>query len=280
MKNAQKIFLVSQKDPAVDEPAIDDLYETGVICNIKQMIRIPNSDNLRVVVEGEQRAQLFAFTQIRPYIMGSVVPIEEETPAEDNEERAYCRALKKEFERYASFIPKISNDVKVKILSINNSGKLCDYICTNCFFDYTEKQTILETIPISERLMKLFLLLNKENSTLEIESEIHEKVQENIDRNQREYYLREEMKVIGEALGDTDNPVEEADDYKSRVEKLACTEAIKNKMLSECIKLMKMPQGSTEGTVIRNYLAKSIQNPIGKFTIFSIILVSSKNMLK
>ncbi len=279
MKNAQKIFLVSQKDPAVDEPAIDDLYETGVICNIKQMIRIPNSDNLRVVVEGEQRAHLFAFTQIRPYIMGSVFPIEEETPAEDNEERAYCRALKKEFERYASFIPKISNDVKVKILSINNSGKLCDYICTNCFFDYTEKQTILETIPISERLMKLFLLLNKENSTLEIESEIHEKVQENIDRNQREYYLREEMKVIGEALGDTDNPVEEADDYKSRVEKLACTEEIKNKLLSECSKLMKMPQGSHEGTVVRNYLDKCLEIPFGKFTKDSINLESSRKLL-
>ena len=279
MKNAQKIFLVSQKDPSVDEPSIDDLYETGVICNIKQMIRIPNSDNLRVVVEGEQRAHLFAFTQIRPYIMGSVFPIEEETPAEDNEERAYCRALKKEFERYASFIPKISNDVKVKILSINNSGKLCDYICTNCFFDYTEKQTILETIPISERLMKLFLLLNKENSTLEIESEIHEKVQENIDRNQREYYLREEMKVIGEALGDTDNPVEEADDYKSRVEKLACTEEIKNKLLSECSKLMKMPQGSHEGTVVRNYLDKCLEIPFGKFTKDSINLESSRKLL-
>lgn len=279
MKNSEKIFLVCQRDPAVDEPAIDDLYETGVICNIKQMIRIPNSDNLRVVVEGEQRAHLFAFSQIRPYIMGSVFPIEEEVPAEDNEERAYCRALKKEFERYASYIPKISNDVKVKILSINNSGKLCDYICTNCFFEYTEKQSILETIPVSERLMKLFLLLNKENSTLEIESEIHEKVQENIDRNQREYYLREEMKVIGEALGETDNPVEEADDYKSRIEKLSCSEEIKNKLLSECNKLMKMPQGSHEGTVVRNYLDKCLEIPFGKFTKDSINLESSRKLL-
>ena len=127
--------------------------------------------------------------------------------------------------------------------------------------------------------MKLFVLLNKENSTLEIESEIHEKVQENIDKNQREYYLREEMKVIGEALGDTDNPVEEADEYKEKIEKLKCSEEIKNKLLSECGKLMKMPQGSHEGTVVRNYLDKCLEIPFGKFTKDNINLESASKLL-
>lgn len=279
MRASNKIFLVAQRDPSVDEPGIEDLYETGVICSIKQTIRIPNSDNLRVVVEGEQRARLMELTQIRPYLIGSLFPIPEENPLDDNEERAYSRAVKKEFEKYASFISKISNDVKVKILSINDSGRLCDFICSNCFFEYEEKQSILETVSVSERLTKLFILLNKENAALEIESEIHEKVQENIDRNQREYYLREEMKVIGEALGDTDNPVEEADEYKEKIGKLLCSDDIKNKLLGESSKLMKMPQGSHEGTVVRNYLDKCLEIPFGKFTKDTINLESAAKLL-
>ncbi len=279
MRGANKIFLVAQRDPSVDEPGLDDLYEIGVICSIKQTIRIPNSDNLRVVVEGLQRARIMELTQSRPYLSGTLFAIPEEEPLDDNEEKAYSRAVKKEFERYASFIPKISNEVKVKVLSINGSGKLCDFICSNCFFEYEEKQTILETIPISERLMKLFILLNKENSTLEIESEIHEKVQENIDRNQREYYLREEMRVIGEALGESDNPVEEADEYKSKIQKLQCSDEIKNKLLAECNKLMKMPQGSHEGTVVRNYIDKCLEIPFGKFTKDTINLNSAAKLL-
>ena len=209
-----------------------------------------------------------------------MLPVNEENGSEETEEtKAYSRAVKKEFERYASYIPKISNDVKIKILSINESGKLCDYICSNSYFEYSEKQTVLETLPITDRLIKLFVLLNKENSTLEIESEIHEKVQENIDRNQREYYLREEMRVIGEALGETDNPVEEADEYKEKIEKLACSEEIKNKLLAESNKLMKMPQGSHEGTVVRNYLDKCIEIPFGKTTKDNINLEAAAKLL-
>lgn len=280
MRSGSKVFLVCQRDPSVDDPGIDDLYETGVICSIKQTIRIPNSNNLRVVVEGENRAHLFALTQSRPFLSGSLLPVNEENGSEETEEtKAYSRAVKKEFERYASYIPKISNEVKIKILSINESGKLCDYICSNSYFEYSEKQTVLETLPITDRLIKLFVLLNKENSTLEIESEIHEKVQENIDRNQREYYLREEMKVIGEALGETDNPVEEADEYKEKIEKLACSEDIKNKLLAESNKLMKMPQGSHEGTVVRNYLDKCIEIPFGKTTKDNINLEAAAKLL-
>lgn len=280
MRSDNKVFLVCQRDPSVDDPGIDDLYETGVICSIKQTIRIPNSNNLRVVVEGENRAHLFALTQSRPFLSGSLLPVNEENGSEETEEtKAYSRAVKKEFERYASYIPKISNEVKIKILSINESGKLCDYICSNSYFEYSEKQTVLETLPITDRLIKLFVLLNKENSTLEIESEIHEKVQENIDRNQREYYLREEMKVIGEALGETDNPVEEADEYKEKIEKLACSEEIKNKLLAESNKLMKMPQGSHEGTVVRNYLDKCIEIPFGKTTKDNINLEAAAKLL-
>ena len=279
MKSSQKVFIVSQMDPGVDDPAIDDLFDVGVICDVKQMVRIPNSDNLRVVVEGRQRARLVAFSQSRPFVMGSLELLHEVAAPDISEEEAYCKALKEEFEHYASLVPKISNDVKLKVLSINEGGKLSDYICTNCFFDYSDKQFILEELSVIQRLTKLFLLISKENATLEIENEIHEKVQDSIDKNQREYYLREEMKVIGEALGESDNPIEEADEYRQKIAESTCSDEIKEKLLKECSKLAKMPPGSHEGTVVRTYLDKCLEIPFGKFTKDSINLSKSRKIL-
>ncbi len=279
MKSETDIFLVCQKDASVDDPSIDDIYDIGVICSVKQMVKIPNSDNLRVVVKGSARASIAAFVQSRPYLVGSVCVIDEEPESDDIEETAYCRALKRQFERYSSYISKISNDVVVKVLSINEGGKLCDYICTNCLFEYAEKQSVLQTLPVKERLMKLFYLLDKEISTLEIEAEIHDKVQESVDRNQREYYLREEMKAISEALGDADNPLEEADVYKEKIAKLSCSSEVREKLLSECNKLMKMPPGSHEGTVVRTYLDKCLEIPFGKYTKDNINLTAAQKLL-
>lgn len=279
MKSSQKVFIVSQIDPAVDEPAIDDLFEVGVICEVKQMVRIPNSDNLRVVVEGRQRARIVSFSQSRPFVMGSLELLHEQPAIDLNEEEAYCKVLKEEFEHYASLVPKISNDVKLKVLAINDGSKLSDYICTNCFFDFTDKQIILEELSVIQRLAKLFLIISKENATLEIENEIHEKVQDSIDKNQREYYLREEMRVIGEALGESDNPIEEAEEYREKIEKLNCSDEIKEKLLKECSKLAKMPSGSHEGTVVRTYLDKCLEIPFGKFTKDSINLEKSRKLL-
>ena len=279
MKSNQKVFIVSQIDPAVDDPDIDDLFEIGVVCDVKQMVRIPNSDNLRVVVEGVRRARLVSFSQSRPFVMGSLELLNEIASPDINEEEAYCKALKEEFEHYASLVPKISNDVKLKVLTINDGGKLSDFICTNCFFDYTDKQLILEELSVIQRLTKLFLLITKENATLEIETEIHEKVQESIDKNQREYFLREEMKIIGEALGESDNPIEEADEYRKTIDELKCSDEIKEKLLKECSKLAKMPPGSHEATVVRTYLDKCLEIPFGKYTKDSINLEKSRKLL-
>lgn len=279
MKKDQMVFLVAQKDASIDDPNIDDLYTVGTICTIKQMIKIPNSENLRVVVEGVQRANLISFSQNKPYIVGSVDEIDYVPLSESDEEKAYRRAVKKEFEKYATLVPKISNEVKAKVISLSDSGKLCDFICTNTFLEYYEKQTILETITYVDRLAKLFVLLKKENSTLEIETEIHERVQSEIDKNQKEYYLREEMKVIADTLGDNENPVEEAEEYKNKINELKCNQAIKVKLLKECNKLMKMPQGSHEGTVVRNYLDKCLEIPFGKYTKDSINLQKSRKIL-
>lgn len=282
MDDDQKVFLVCQKDASVDEPNIDDMYDVGVICTIRQMMRIPGSENMRVVVEGDERATLYSFTSVKPYI-GGLVEIAGDNNSNleisDDEDKAYQRIIKREFERYASLMPKISNEVIAKVISIKDSGELADFVCSNTFLDYYEKQDVLSALDPSKRICQLVVYLKKENNALEIESEIQEKVQNEIDKSQREYYLREEMKVISEALGESDNPLEEAEEYKSKVSTLKCSDDIKEKLLKECDKLAKMPSGSHEGTVERNYLDKCLEIPFGKYTKDSINLEKSRKIL-
>lgn len=282
MDDDQKVFLVCQKDASVDEPNIDDMYDVGVICTIRQMMRIPGSENMRVVVEGDERATLYSFTSVKPYI-GGLVEIAGDNNSNleisEDEDKAYQRIIKREFERYASLMPKISNEVIAKVISIKNSGELADFVCSNTFLDYYEKQDVLSALDPSERICQLVVYLKNENNALEIESEIQEKVQNEIDKSQREYYLREEMKVISEALGESDNPLEEAEEYKSKVSALKCSDDIKEKLLKECDKLAKMPSGSHEGTVERNYLDKCLEIPFGKYTKDSINLEKSRKIL-
>lgn len=280
MQVNQKVFLVCQKDASVDDPNIDEMFEIGVVCHIKQMIRIPNSENLRVVVEGIERAALMSITQTKPFLSGAVEIIEEpEFTADAAEEKAYQRAVKKEFENYAAMMTKISSDVIAKVISIKDSGELADYICSNTFIDYALKQAVLEEINPYKRLVQLLVLLKKENATLEIEAEIQQKVQEEIDKNQREYYLREEMKVISDSLGESENPIEEADEYREKISALKCSDDIKDKLFKECDKLMKMPSGSHEGTVVRNYLDKCLEIPFGKYTKDTIHLEKARKIL-
>lgn len=278
MKNNQKVFLTAQRDPSTDDPNYNDLFQVGVICSIKQMITIPNSENLRVIVEGESRANMIAFNRSKPFIE-ALVDIVNPSVSVGKEDAAYVRAVKKEFNKYSDYITKISNDVKVKVLSINDGAQLCDYICSNSFLDTNEKQSVLEAVNTTERLSILLVLLKKENATLEIEMEIHDKVQDSIDKNQREYYLREEMKAIADTLGEADSPAEEAEVYKQQISALRCSAEIKDKLYKECNKLMKMPSGSHEGTVIRGYLDKCLELPFGKYTKDSINLEKSRKIL-
>lgn len=279
MDTHQMIFLVSQIDSTIEDPTERDVFEVGVICKIKQMIKIPNSSNLRVIVEGVSRASIVTMYTEGDHFNAVVdrAPIYdvEESP----ENSAYIRAVKKEYEIYASMFKKISNEVVAKIVCCENIDELTDYICENSFFSFSDKQAMLEELNPEERIKKLVVLLKKETASLEIEAEIQEKLQKEIDKSQREYYLREEMKVISDELGDSETPVEEADEYKTKVNNLKCTDEIKTKLLKECDKLVKMPSGSHEGTVVRTYLDKCIEIPFGKYSKDRINLEKSRKIL-
>ena len=279
MNNDQRIFLVAQKDAGVNEPELDDLYEVGVVCEIKQMIKIPNSPNLRVAVEGLCRGDLITIIQPKPFLVGVINEIDEKIAPQTPENNAYARLLKDEFENYALKIAKVSNEVISKIISINEIGELADFICANTFFDYPDKQKILNEFDPQKRAEMLFTLLKNENLTLNIEAEIQEKVNKEVDKNQREYYLREEMKVIADQLGDGENPIEEADEYREKIGALKCSDEIKAILYKECDKLMKMPLGSHEATVVRNYLDKCLEIPFGIYTKNSINLEKSRKIL-
>lgn len=279
MNNDQRIFLVAQKDAGVNEPELDDLYEVGVVCEIKQMIKIPNSPNLRVAVEGLCRGDLITIVQPKPFLVGVINGIDEKIAPQTPENIAYARLLKDEFEDYVLKIAKVSNEVISKIISINEIGELADFICANTFFDYPDKQKILNEFDPQKRAKMLLTLLKNENLTLNIEAEIQEKVNKEVDKNQREYYLREEMKVIADQLGDGENPIEEADEYREKIDALKCSDEIKAILYKECDKLMKMPLGSHEATVVRNYLDKCLEIPFGIYTKNSINLEKSRKVL-
>lgn len=279
MNNDQRIFLVAQKDAGVNEPELDDLYEVGVVCEIKQMIKIPNSPNLRVAVEGLCRGDLITIVQPKPFLVGVINEIDEKIAPLTPENSAYARLLKDEFEDYALKIAKVSNEVISKIISINEIGELSDFICANTFFDYPDKQKILNEFDPQKRAKMLLTLLKNENLTLNIEAEIQEKVNKEVDKNQREYYLREEMKVIADQLGDGENPIEEANEYRKKIGALKCSDEIKAILYKECDKLMKMPLGSHEATVVRNYLDKCLEIPFGIYTKNSINLERSRKVL-
>lgn len=279
MASDQKIFLVSQRDSSVNEPKIEDMFDVGVLCHIKQLVKIPNSTNLRVVVEGLNRAHLVTVNQDKPYLKGVIDIIDERECESDSKSKAYIRVVKKEFEKYASNFSNISSEVISKILSISNVGELADYVCANTFFEYADKQKILEDFDPISRITNLLVMLKNENSTLDIETEISERVQREIDKNNKEYYLREQMKVISDELGEGENPVEEADEYRAAIKSLKCSDEIKSKLLKECDKLMKMPSGSHEATVVRNYIDKCLEIPFGIYTKDSISLQRSKRTL-
>lgn len=279
MENDQLIFLVAQTDPSIDDPTGDDVFGVGVVCEVRQMMKIPNSTNYRVIVKGIQRATLIDMFLDNGYFSATIENAHIIKADYNEQNEAYVRLLKKEYEEYASMFKKISNDVVTTIIETDSVGELCNIVCENSFFSYKDKQSILEEFDETECIKKLLLLIKKEITTLHLEAEIQEKLQKEVDKNQREYYLREEMKVISDELGEGENPAEEADEYRNKISSLKCDDKIKDKLYKECDKLMKMPSGSHEGTVIRTYLDKCLQIPFGKYSKDRINLKQSRSIL-
>lgn len=253
MKNDQLIFLVTQKDAVENEPSIVDLYTTGVIAKVVQVLKQPENTT-RIVIEGQCRARIIAPVFDEKCLTAEVKPLPDERLHMTSRDSALMRTVKKEFEKYMEVSPKMPPDIIFKVALCKYPGELADFITSNLILDYHIKQSILEVQSETERLKEVLDVLVNENFVLRIEAEISQKARQRIDESQREYFLREQKKVIEEELGEDDNPSAEAEAYAEKIESLHLDEKSEEVLFKECQKLMKMPYGSQEASVIRTYL--------------------------
>lgn len=260
MKNDQMIFLAAQKDASSNEPKLIDLYKTGVIAKVVQVLKQPDNTT-RIVIEGKYRARVAAPVFDDKCLMAEVEPLPEEKNHLTARDSAIIRAVRSEFEKYIDVAPKIPPDIIFKVALCKYPGELADFLTSNIMLDYTVKQTILEILPQTERLEALLDVLTNENYILKIEDEISRRAKMRIDESQRDYFLREQKRIIEEELGEDDNPSQEAEDYAARIEELHLDEKSEEALFKECRKLMKMPYGSQEASVIRTYLDTVLDLP-------------------
>ena len=260
MKKDQLIFLTAQKDAVENEPTIIDLYSTGVIAKIVQVLKQPENTT-RIVIEGQCRAKIVAPVFDEKCLMAEIKPVADEPFQMTARDSALMRTVKKEFEKYMDVSPKMPPDIIFKVALCKYPGELADFITSNLILDYHTKQSILEILPETHRLEEILDILVNENFILRIEDEISNKARQRIDESQREYFLREQKRVIEEELGEDDNPSAEAEEYCKKIEQLHLSEKSQETLFKECQKLMKMPYGSQEASVIRTYLDTVIDLP-------------------
>ncbi len=260
MKNDQLIFLVTQKDAVENEPSIMDLYTTGVIAKVVQVLKQPENTT-RIVIEGQCRAKIVTPVYDDKCLVAEVKPLVEDRLHMTTRDSALMRTVKKEFEKYMEVSPKMPPDIIFKVALCKYPGELADFIISNLILDYHIKQSILEVVSETERLEELLEILVNENFVLRIEEEISKKARMKIDENQREYFLREQKRVIEEELGEDDNPSAEAETFAGKIEELCLDEKSQETLFKECRKLMRMPSGSQEASVIRTYLDTIIDLP-------------------
>lgn len=263
MITKQDIFLSTQKDMSDEAENIDAVYDIGVVCEIKQIVRIPSSDCLRVIVEGKYRAELLALSDVNPYLTAVVKRIDSIPYSEKYNLRAEAlvRYAKGLFNEYSIIAQKLPNDINMGVAKLSEPGALADYIAGNIPLDYPQKQEVLSEIDSLKRIQKLVDILGKEVKLLQLEEDINDRVQSQIDENQKEYYLHEQLKAINAELGEGDNPASEADGYREKILKLHLDADSEKKLLNECDRLKYVQPSSPESAVSRNYLDKILELP-------------------
>ncbi len=283
MDTDQEIFLVTQKDISLDDPGYNDLYSIGVIANVKQVLKLPGkSGNVRVAVEGVCRARLVQSLECKSYLKTMVFPIDEpEVDVADYDyEKALIRHAKDLFADYADCASQMPTDLFTSVLHKDSAGELADYIAGNIMLEYEDRQSILEVIKPLSRLENLCVLLTNESNLLTLEADIGDKVQEQIDKNQKEYYLREQLKVISAELGGGTSQEEDLDNYRETVFYMKAPDEVKEKLLKECDRLEKYSPQSPEAAVSRNYIETCLSLPWGKFSEENADIEKSRKILE
>lgn len=277
MLKDQKLFVVTQKDPEVSEPVLDDLYRIGTIVEIKQVIKMPKNI-LRVLAEGIQRAELVDIDDNPEYLDADILTFMEEDTMDANEKEALLRSMKETFERYCRINGKVSKELISQIMELNDLEKTTAQIAMNIPLFYEQKQKVLEAVELKERCELLCSIMENEIQIMQIKLEIQEKVKERIDKNQREYLMREQMKLIREELKE-DN-VNEADQFEEDLKKLKASKEVKEKIQKEIQRYRSVGMNSGESSVIRGYIETLLEMPWDKASKDSKDIVRAKEILE
>lgn len=263
MLHDQKIFLITQIDPEVEVPGMADLYRIGTIAYVKQVVKLPNH-LIRVLVEGIERAELLGFQQEFPYIKSEVSVFEKESAVlPEHVQEAMHRGLKGLFHRYAAESGKISKDLVAQILNVEDVEELVNQIAVNLPLSYQNKQKILEAISIEDRYEVLGAIISSEIDIMQIGKDLQKKVKTRIDKNQREYILREQLKLIREELGE-ENTADDAEEFRKQLKSLQASDEVKEKINKEIDRFKVMNNNASESTVLRGYIETLLSLPWDK----------------
>ena len=280
MANNSNVFLVAQKEMETSEPTQQDLYTYGVVAEVKQVLRV--SDELvKVLVEGKYRAKLTELDTTGDFLLSAVrsAPVRAAKPEEAVETEALLRALKTGFDEYLGMNPRLAKDVVFTIVSSDDPMFLTEYMPANLLFRYEDKQAVMNENTLNGRLQRLVEMLRRECQVMKIEKEIAEKVNESMDKNQRDYYLHEQLHIISDELGEGDDTHAEADEYRRKITELHLAEDSEKKLLKEVDRLSKMQGSNQEATVIRTYLDTCLDLPWNTFTVDDLDIARAQQIL-
>lgn len=283
MNDDQKVFLVAQKDALVDDPTPADLFNYGVIASVKQILKAPNENQMRIVVEGLVRAQIADVITVQPYFSCDVR--ERRTPAVKSEDTvlkdALVNKLKTELISYMGYTSRSEEEARrdAEIFYTEDSSDFADLVAGNIIPDYRVRQKILEKVSLIDRLEFLLDVLRKENNILKIENEIEGKVEKQMEDNQKDYYLREKIRAIYNELGEGEDVLSDSVKYKEKIKALACSDEIKEKLFSECDKLSKMQGTSVDASIIRAYIDTALSLKFGSYTEDNLDVVRAEHIL-
>lgn len=276
----RKIFLVAQRDASVEAPTESDIYKVGVVAEVRQVLKTPDN-NTRVLVEGLYKAKLADFNDNGEYIECGItaVAIRKTPELSEKEENAYLNSLKNIYGTYTGFLPKMPDELYNKIAAEKSLTKLVDHIIFNTYFKVEDKQALLETGTLRKRVEKLISTLNTEMNIMQLESDINEEVIEGLDKNQRDYYLREQMRVISKQLGGGEDGLDDGYDYVEAISKIGFSKEVAEKLTKEAEKLMRLSPSSQEYGLICNYLDTVLDMPWNKRDDKKIRIEKAQNQL-
>ena len=275
----RQLFLVTQKDATVEDPKVSELYDIGVVAEIKQISG--DGNRFEIVVEGLYRARMVEVLREKASLRGVIEQVEEIQPDDkDLNTVATLRLLKERVDAYVNVSPRIAPEIFLSVLEESDIAAATDDVAGHFHLQVEDKQKLLSELNVLTRAEKLCSILSRETEILEIETQINEKVQERMDKHQREYYLREQIKVASNELGEDDSPVAEADKYKEKIKALPIDDRSRKRLLDECDRFIKTTPGSPEANVARTYLERVVSLPWGVLTEDNLDVQGARKILE